>query len=88
MITPSVQQVAVSADPVRPFGAVSFYEFYINCDFVRTIGDTYGHKNPVCLGFWKGDEGEWDNFRMTMHMRDDGDLVVWPRAFHFDRTDT
>lgn len=84
LITPSVKQVAVSADPVTPFGGASFFEFYINCDSVRTIDNAYHHKNPICLGFWNGSSKAWEDCRLTLYMRDDGDLVVWPRAFHFD----
>jgi hypothetical protein len=85
LITPSAKQVAISADPVTPFSGQSIFEFYINADWVSTLDDTYNRKNPICLGFWIGDGNEWDDCRMTLHMRDDGDLIVWPRAFHFDR---
>ncbi len=88
LITPSAKQVAISADPVTPFSGQSIFEFYINANRVRIIDNTYKRKNPICLGFWSGDGDEWDDCRMTLHMRDDGDLIVWPRAFHFDRPQT
>lgn len=84
LITPSVKQVAISADPVTPFSGQSIFEFYINVDSVRRVENTCHRKNPICLGFWSGEGDDPGDCRMTLHMRDDGDLIVWPRAFHFD----
>jgi len=84
LISPALKQVAISADPVTPFSGQSIFEFYINADSVRTIENTYHRKNPISLGFWIGDGEDWNDCRMTLHMRDDGDLIVWPRAFYFD----
>ncbi len=83
LISPAQGQVAISADPLTPFSGQSIFEFYINADSVRTIENTYNRKNPICLGFWIGDGEDWNDCRMTLHMRDDGDLIVWPRAFYF-----
>lgn len=83
MITPSDKQIAISADPVTPFGGSSFYEFYINCDRIQQIANSYNRKNELCLGFWLGDGTDPKERKLTIHMRDDRDLVVWPDSFEF-----
>ncbi len=81
-VTPDENQISISASPGMPFGGDSFYEFYVRCDSIRVFQNPYGIKNQISLAFGEGDVKEPKDIRMTVHMREDGDLVVWPRSFH------
>ena len=85
-ISPGLDQIAISADPINPFSGLSIFEFYINANTVQALAleNPLNRRNPTCLGFWNGDSDDFEDCRMTLSMRDDGDLIVWPRAFHFD----
>jgi hypothetical protein len=71
------QQVSISADPERPFGADSLYEFYVPCDTIELFSDPY-HAEFKAIGFWYGGGTALGNRRLTIMKRPDGDLKVWP----------
>lgn len=80
MFTPSREWLAISGDPKTPFSGTSFYEFYLTCDHVTRI-PAHNSMNPG-LAFYPDEEASSDKCAMTLYMRKDRDLTVWPRETH------
>ncbi len=68
--------VAISGDPVTPFGGDSLYEVSVPADHITVLTDEYC-KERRYLAFSYGKESDPNHRTMSLRKKQDGELKVW-----------